>query len=418
MKFMIVKKYILNFIIAVFVGLIVVLAEPVFKGGDGTSFAQLGASCGPLYCYQGPNNKLCQNEGQIKQVQQKIIALKNEIVYYKNRARAERQDLLDEIDLTLKKDISFFEKRIENEKKILQEAQNQNTRTLEEQIISELETQRDKLNKEKFNKEELAKNLKNLAEAIEKIVPLVDKGSQTTDNCLLNGIKSCRASCQGGCHDSQGCFPSSCTGGKPQACNLQDIYNQIAEAQKRIESAVQDVLSTAGQITEEAKAPPAKAPPEVPPELPPVSAGCPNGYKFDGGISKQCQNVSPGLSKLLACMRQKLPVGVGRISSISDSKLYGNNATCRWEPICANNCHYPQDCCSHSHPCEGQRLSCHYGGQGCYQQKQSYAVDFGDEQNADLLKSAALNCDSSSYIIYEGDHLHISVGNEYGCECN
>ena len=407
---------ILNIAVGTSVVLLFLIIYPLLDNSSNTSLAQLGASCGPLYCYNGPNSKLCQNEGQIKQTQQKIIVLKNEILYYKNRALAERQDLLNETNITLKNKIVYLEKRIEDEKRILRETQDENARTLQRNIISELERQRSELKREKLNKEELAKNLKNLAEAIEKIGPLVDKGSQATDNCLLNGIKSCKASCQGGCHDAQGCFPSSCTGGKPSTCNLQSSYNQISQARVKIEQAVQDVLFTSGEIA--APPPPEIPPPEAPPEIPMPSAGCPPGYKFDGGISKQCQNVSPGLNKLLACMRQKLPAGVGRISSISDSNLFGSTATCRREPTCANNCHYPQNCCSHSHPCEGQSLSCHYGGKGCYQQKQSYAVDFGDEQNDELLKSAAQSCDPNAYIIYEGDHLHISVGNEYGCECN
>lgn len=138
-----------------------------------------------------------------------------------------------------------------------------------------------------------------------------------------------------------------------------------------------------------AAAPP--TPPSAPPPLP-----SPGDWSFDSGIENQLSDASPSLNNLLNCMRPKLPVNTGRISSISDSQYIGNleacdGFSCPISPKCAHSCQ-----------------SCHYGG-GTGINK-SLAVDFGDEANKEFLTKAAKECGVlDSHIIDEGNHIHIST---------
>lgn len=122
----------------------------------------------------------------------------------------------------------------------------------------------------------------------------------------------------------------------------------------------------------------------------------PTVWQFDTGIEKQVGDMSPELTQFLNCMRTKLPSGAGKISSISDSGYIGNLQTCN-----QTLCYSASPKCAHS--C----ASCHYGG-GLTTNK-SYAVDFGDENNMNVLKAAAIQCDAQAYVLDEGNHLHVSV---------
>lgn len=120
------------------------------------------------------------------------------------------------------------------------------------------------------------------------------------------------------------------------------------------------------------------------------------GWKWDTGIIDQIGDASPELSSFINCMRENLPDGIGRISSISDSNHIGELTIC--EQSNCSNC---------VHVCG----SCHYGG-GLGTNK-SYAMDLGDEENKAALVTAANACGVSTngpgFILDEGDHLHMSV---------
>lgn len=123
-------------------------------------------------------------------------------------------------------------------------------------------------------------------------------------------------------------------------------------------------------------------------------------WTFDPGISNQVSDASTELMGLLDCMRSNLPAGIGRISSISDSKYVGNLDPCDSYVTC------PTEQCVHS--C----ASCHYGG-GTGVGK-SYAVDLGDEENKTAIYSAINSCityigNINDHVVDEGDHIHISV---------
>jgi len=115
-------------------------------------------------------------------------------------------------------------------------------------------------------------------------------------------------------------------------------------------------------------------------------------WKFDPGISNQVSEASPDVVNLLNCMKfSGIPDGVGRISSISDSKGI-------------------EYCKNLGYGCAHSANSCHYdrGGTGL-----SKAIDFGDEQNAEELQQYATECGKTlGYnvkILNEGNHVHVSV---------
>lgn len=123
-------------------------------------------------------------------------------------------------------------------------------------------------------------------------------------------------------------------------------------------------------------------------------------FTFDSGIEAQIPTASAPLATLLNCMASKIPAGVGRISSISENAIILGTRTFRQ---CADQ------------GCIHTVNSCHYGGSGSCN-GESYAVDFGDEQNTATLSAAATACDGK--ILNEGDHLHVSVGAANGCSCD
>jgi hypothetical protein len=133
--------------------------------------------------------------------------------------------------------------------------------------------------------------------------------------------------------------------------------------------------------------------------VPPAPSGGTLGttFTFDPGIAAQQQDASPKLQSLLSCMAPKLPSGIGRISSISDSAIVSGGKSFSY---CDDN-----GCAHAAH-------SCHYGGPKCT--GRSYAVDFGDDQDIPTLTAAARAC-NADFINNEGTHLHVSVGAACGC---
>jgi hypothetical protein len=119
-------------------------------------------------------------------------------------------------------------------------------------------------------------------------------------------------------------------------------------------------------------------------------------WSFDSGIEKQTGDASDSLNGLLSCMKQKLPAGVGRISSISDSNYIGTPSSCYSSgSICKNL----------NPPCVHSCTSCHYGRNKS--DNKSYAVDFGDEENKTAIITAVTECGGKT--LDEGNHVHVST---------
>lgn len=141
----------------------------------------------------------------------------------------------------------------------------------------------------------------------------------------------------------------------------------------------------------------ALAPAATTPRLETAPGVTPGRFTYDSGIEAQTVTASSELQSLLSCMVARVPAGVGRISSISDSQITSGQNT--FVQCAAGRCQHAAN-------------SCHYGGRSCV--GSSYAVDFGDQQNTQVLSAAATAC-GANYVGNEGNHLHVSIGRSCGC---
>ena len=147
----------------------------------------------------------------------------------------------------------------------------------------------------------------------------------------------------------------------------------------------------------------AEAPSPVEPGLPVGGLTPPDGlFDYAPGIAAQRSHASPTLNSLLSCMVRRVPGNVGLITSISDSDIVSGARTFQY---CATN--------GQGGGCAHVVNSCHYGGRTCV--GQSYAVDFGDENNSLALIQAANACGASAEI-HNGNHVHASIGGACGCQ--
>ena len=174
-------------------------------------------SCQPQGCYAGPGFQPCPNQSEIKENQKRIIAWKDEILYYRNRALAEEKDLFDETSKVLAEEIRYYQDNIAIE--------------TDEKIIEYFNEQIAELQKEKELKEDLTAKLKELADKIKQIEPFMSEIGALPDKCLYDegvyGVNNkCQASCKGKCHDyKDGCEPGECSGGNP--CPVGEINDQL-----------------------------------------------------------------------------------------------------------------------------------------------------------------------------------------------
>lgn len=128
-------------------------------------------------------------------------------------------------------------------------------------------------------------------------------------------------------------------------------------------------------------------------ETAPVAGDADGSFTFDAGIQAQMAHASPALRNTLNCMARRLPANVGRVSSISDSRIVSGSNTFAG---CV------QGGCAHT---SGSR---HYGGYSYT--GSSYAVDFGDEENVGTLCTAANACGNvHSCSVHNGNHVHMQL---------
>jgi len=165
----------------------------------------------------------------------------------------------------------------------------------------------------------------------------------------------------------------------------------------------------------------------------PAVNGCPKGWLCDNNIKtyNQYDYASEPLKQLLSCARTKLDAFqkseglkateiLGKISFITDPKLYGNNNTCDWlkGPLIANGC-------SHTYNTKYglERISAHYGGIICRYDHLSYAfdLDFSDnlqKQYAEKIIKSIKECDPGAIILDEVNRVHIGISESDKCNSN
>jgi hypothetical protein len=128
----------------------------------------------------------------------------------------------------------------------------------------------------------------------------------------------------------------------------------------------------------------------------PNDPGADGRFAYQSGIEAQAVHIAPKMNSMLSCMASKVPANVGTISSISDSLI--TSGTYTW-----SQCRLASRLCAHV------PTSYHYGNSGrCGDQ--SYAVDFGDENNASVLCQAANACGPvKNCSVHNGNHVHLEI---------
>lgn len=197
-----------------------------------------GEPCQPLKCYNSNSKQPCPDGPEIKKTQQIVIAFKDELLYYKNRALTEEKDLKDEIAKVLEKEIAFFQK--------------QAGQATDSGVKQALNSTIKILTEEKKLKQDLANLLKKLSDLISGAEKPISDISELPDQCETKVSQICKPSCkQGaeyGCHDARlGCQPDKCSGGNP--CPISEIQNRKGQ----INSSSQTISQLADQIIKQVK---------------------------------------------------------------------------------------------------------------------------------------------------------------------
>ncbi len=197
--------------------------------------------CQALYCYSANETQPCPGGPEIKTRQKILVASLYEILYYKKRAAEEKKDF--SIKLTnLKKQISHKEEEIRTEIEFLNKIQGETGKKQRERIINELKEEKEELANEEYLYSQLEKELNNLITLIGEIVPpkgialSVNNLSKLPDQCLVNVRSKCVGLCQGGGHDTLGCFPADppdgCKGkkeGEDNPCPMKIIEQEFEQ---------------------------------------------------------------------------------------------------------------------------------------------------------------------------------------------
>ncbi len=194
-------------------------------------------------CYAAEQDQPCPDNEEIKAGQQSVFAKRDDMLYYKNRALAERQDLIENLEKILYPKIAWHINKITIEANVLNQLPPEAVadRGLQQEILRILQEDKAELETEKGYKEQLKGKLLELAEAIEEVRDPGQELSELPDECLTNVPSQCQGSCAGGCHDTLGCFPGTCGGGNP--CPTSEIQSRADD--------ISDSASTITQIADE-----------------------------------------------------------------------------------------------------------------------------------------------------------------------
>ena len=210
-------------------------------------------SCEAKRCYAGPDSHPCEEFKEIKKNQQRIIAWKDEMLYYRNRAAAEIKDLEDEIEQVLEEKIRYYQEIINTERneEVIAYFQDKIAHTeqeiaLKQELIAALRQigNRPNVDDPDDDSDEGNDLIKEIASEISELLPLPDKclEDEETEYGIL---KKCSPHCRGECHDTPpilgGCqpeIPISCDGGNP--CPMGEIRTQNTNIQS-LASSIQGV---------------------------------------------------------------------------------------------------------------------------------------------------------------------------------
>lgn len=217
-----------------------------FGGGqDGESDYDIDyedGDCEAVYCYAGRNTQPCPDDAQIKENQKRIVDLRDVMLYFKNRALAERADLKEDIEKIINEKIKWYQDEVAAERQVFDQLPAGADKNLVGEIIKILEQDKTTLETEKNLKEQLREKLLELANAIEELPEPINELTPLPEQCLANVRERCFGICAVGCHDELECAPIACYGGNP--CPTWEIENKVDD----IRSVNDDIRRIADEI--------------------------------------------------------------------------------------------------------------------------------------------------------------------------
>ena len=203
-------------------------------------------TCKPLFCYTGLDQKVgdivstngetfhpCPEAERIQKNQKKIVDQGDVILYYRNRALSERDDLKD-LDQDLNSDLEFLGKTrrwyrdtIDNNQQLASQTEGSDEQFYQA-IIEILQERLGWLDEEIDYKEQVKDRLEELARAIKLIEEPITKLGALPDECVkrVSDTNVCQATCvpsnfEYGCFDKRkGCEPAQCKGDNPCPTDL------------------------------------------------------------------------------------------------------------------------------------------------------------------------------------------------------
>lgn len=386
--------------------------------------------CKGVYCFSGANTQPCPDDLQIKANQQKIVDLRDVMLYFKNRALTEDKDFQTDIEKVLNKKIKWYEDKIASERQVLNQLPDGAEKDLSQAIINILEEEKTKLEKERTIKQQLRAALVELAEKIPDLPKPIEELVPLPDQCLANVREKCTATCQGGCHDTLGCCYDTqwycmmssdsgggmggmggggggggmgggggdmgggfgdmggggmstgmpgCSGGNP--CPMSEIKNKV----EAIEDVNDDIRAIANRIIQlvNSLASLAGAPPAGTTTT--ATTTCDNPQE----IAKQNNEPYPrkrsaSVNTLISCIANN--IGQAVPGEGGSNAYYGSLYTYEHTNELCNYTRGQRTCGNCAHAVN----SCHYGGGSGTDG--ALAIDFGNEANGDRIIQAALAC--------------------------
>lgn len=256
-------------------------------------------NCEPLFCRIGKDSHPCPEWEKIEKARQDLIAFKKEIVYYRNWLEAESEDLDLEIQQIIEK-IEYYSQRIEEEKEKLSEipSEEEIARKNKEELIKFLEKKKEELELElstKSNFNDFAYLLiRQIDELSEMISQFGEVEKSLIDSCWQRVKDTCQPRCEGGCHNTPGCFPLNCINATSNApCLFEEInqaYSTIKNLTTQIDHISQIICMAYNNLHPPRPCilpliPPCTLPPEcgLPPPPPPPPPPRPSSCEASGG---------------------------------------------------------------------------------------------------------------------------------------
>jgi len=233
---------------------------------------QPGSSCVAQYCYAGPGTHPCEAVRlELEASRQSIAKTRDNLLYYRNKSLAEKEDLNQNIIKVVDEKLKWIEAKIIDETRILGELESEGPKKEQQKKIDNFQAARNALLEERGYKSALVAELAILAAELQTLAQSADNFYQLPQQCVTNVKSQCQAKCKVGieapganecisdvpclygCHNAAlGCQPDTCQGGNP--CPTQEMTTEllklnglVAAADKAIFAVIQTINAIPAQ---------------------------------------------------------------------------------------------------------------------------------------------------------------------------